>query len=560
MLLVKVRPGDGWISLATRYTGTTATAPQIHRANPRLKHPLRDRRVRIPLELLRADLRLKAARTLFPTDHRSRLGFRHWILAPFGEGSESWKWLGLFFCGADRSRDLKRANPEMSQHGLRRARPFHIPEALLLRVFRELPPKPEPTPTPKPMPKPTTIRATPTPITNPISPPLPSTPSSGALEYGVDARGPFAIYRLHRGEALYSAVVVRFTGQLHAKQVNATALEIARRSGITDVTDIPISHPIKIPLDLLLPQYLPPEDPRRKAWEESRKELAGFLEVVRDENLSGVQIILDAGHGGADTGAIVDGVWESTYVYDILCRVRRRLEDHTGARVWTTIEDRSRGFSIPRSNRLPEDRDQLLLTHPRYGLEDTVTGVHLRWYLTNDIILSRIPKKTPRNKTVFISFHADSLHPSVRGAMVYVPARYLRPNSYQASSRGLSSRREFREHPTVRLSNTFKARAEASSRRMAAKIVERLREHELAVHPNQPIRGRIIRGKRSWVPAVLRYSLAQNALLIEICNMSNTEDRRQLVDAGWREQFAQAVVEGIVNAFRPEKLTPGTSH
>ena len=52
--------------------------------------------------------------------------------------------------------------------------------------------------------------------------------------------GRYAEYRLRRGEALYSAVVVRFTGQLHAKQVNATAREIARRSGITDVTAIPI--------------------------------------------------------------------------------------------------------------------------------------------------------------------------------------------------------------------------------------------------------------------------------------------------------------------------------
>ena len=39
----------------------------------------------------------------------------------------------------------------------------------------------------------------------------------GSLEYGSDERGPFAAYRLEAGEALYSAVVVRFTGQLHAR-------------------------------------------------------------------------------------------------------------------------------------------------------------------------------------------------------------------------------------------------------------------------------------------------------------------------------------------------------
>ncbi len=65
--------------------------------------------------------------------------------------------------------------------------------------------------------------------------------------------GEYAVYRLQRGEALYSAVVVRFTGQLLAVQVNETAMEIAARSGIDDVTDISVGYPVKIPLDLLLP-------------------------------------------------------------------------------------------------------------------------------------------------------------------------------------------------------------------------------------------------------------------------------------------------------------------
>ena len=304
VLLVPVRAGDGWLSLAKRFSGTTATAPQIRRANPRLRHPLRDRSISIPLEMLRGDLRLKTARRLFPTDRRTPLGYRHWILDPFGDGSESWKWLGLFFCGRDCSRELKRANPEMTRHGLHRARPFHIPEPLLLPVFRRLQVKPVPTPGPRPtsgpdpVKKPTeTPQKTATPVSARPTPPA-ATPPSGALEYGIDKKGAYALYRLHRGEALYSAVVIRFTGQLHAKQVIATAREIAKRSGIPDVTDIPVGHPIKIPLDLLLPRFLPPKDPRRLAWEENRKELAAFLEVVRDEDLSGVEIILDAGHGG----------------------------------------------------------------------------------------------------------------------------------------------------------------------------------------------------------------------------------------------------------------------
>ena len=53
-------------------------------------------------------------------------------------------------------------------------------------------------------------------------------------------------------------------------------------------------------------------------------------------DLSGVHVIIDAGHGGVDTGAVVGGLWESTYVYDIACRIRANLERHTRATVWMT--------------------------------------------------------------------------------------------------------------------------------------------------------------------------------------------------------------------------------
>ena len=36
-------------------------------------------------------------------------------------------------------------------------------------------------------------------------------------------------------------------------------------------------------------------------------------------------MILDAGHGGRDTGTLHDGLWEATYVYDVACRLRKVL-------------------------------------------------------------------------------------------------------------------------------------------------------------------------------------------------------------------------------------------
>ncbi len=549
VLLVEARRGDGWITLAARYTGVSSTARTINQANPRIRHPMTDRPVRIPLELLRADLREMAVKRLFPIDRRVEDGLEHWILDPFGDHGESWKWLAAIFAKpGTRPADLKEANPQVSGPEPRRARSIIIPNRNLLAVFRAWPAvAPTPAPTPEPTAAPAGVHG---PTSTPTAQSLRSaTIVNGALTFGVDDRGEFALYKLRRGEALYSAVVVRFTGQLLAAQVNATAVEIARRSGIKDVTDIPVGFRIKIPIDMVLPEFLPAQHPRRLEWEREQEELAGFLEVVRATDLSGVHVILDAGHGGRDTGAVVGGVWESTYAYDILCRVKENLSRHTRATVWTTIKDRSREYTIPDRDQLRQDRDQFLLTQPSNTLQESVPGVHLRWYLANDIILDRIPKNIPRSKVVFVSIHADSLHSSVRGSMIYVPSRYLRRASYQAKSRGMNQHQEYREHPRVQFSSTFNAKAEASSRHLAGAIIESLKRNDIPVHSNKPIRDRVRRGRDTFVPAVLRYSLAQNAVLVECSNLANAEDRANLTDQEWREAFSLALVEGIASAF-----------
>ena len=75
------------------------------------------------------------------------------------------------------------------------------------------------------------------------------------------------MYRLRKGEALYSAVVVRFTGRLDAADVNDLALKLAQRSGIADVHTIPVGFPVKIPVEFLSDDFLPKDDARfRENW------------------------------------------------------------------------------------------------------------------------------------------------------------------------------------------------------------------------------------------------------------------------------------------------------
>jgi hypothetical protein len=234
-----------------------------------------------------------------------------------------------------------------------------------------------------------------------------------------------------------------------------------------------------------------------------------------------------------------------------MCRIKANLEAHTRATVWITTEDPKIGCTTPAKDRLEPSRSRGVLTRPPYQIKDAPLGVHLRYYLTNDIILNRIGDDVPRSKTVFLSVHADSLHSSVRGAMAYVPSRYLRPTTpYTVGRSDIKDFAEYRAHPTIRLGSDFKARVEASSRHMAGSIIASLQRNEISVHDNEPVRDRVLRGRRrAWVPAVLRYTAAGNAVLVEVCNIGNAEDRELITQYEWREAFARAVVEGVAAAY-----------
>lgn len=361
-------------------------------------------------------------------------------------------------------------------------------------------------------------------------------------------RGEEAIYRLKPGEALYSAVVVRFTGQLHAADVNAMAAELARRSGIADVTQIPVGYPVHIPLNLLLPEFLPPGHPGRVAWEKDRAEIQAIKRAIRAANLDGIHVILDAGHGGGDTGAVVEDVWESAYVYDVMGRLKRVLQNDTRATVWTTVRDSGSGDGPAEKDELPQHRGQSLLVDPAYDLSDSFTGVHLRWVLANDILERLGRQKVNPERVAFISIHADSLHPSLRGMMVYVPSKALRAPRGPALG-SLYDCREMTSYKPPRFPAAFNARAEALSTQLGEAIVGAATKWSVPVHPYQPVRGSVRRGGGTWVPAVLKYSRVPTAVLVEICNLNNEADRGELRTVAYREKLAHAIAAGLAEAF-----------
>ncbi|MGE5236907.1 MAG: N-acetylmuramoyl-L-alanine amidase [Acidobacteriota bacterium] len=578
VLLTLPKAGEGWKDLARRLSGDVASWRDLAAANPELSTPLRDVRVGVPWALLRGELRVAAFRAIFPADRRTAAGWEHVFVGPFEGESESWWELADLLCGEGSVYPaLREANPQLTLYPARGDRAM-VPATLLGAEFRAVAPeggKPARTTAPageirtpgaaapaersavlepgppdfEPGPTPTATRSSPAlatrpgPRATPEIAPIAEAPG-GVLEY----RDGEAIYRLRAGEALYSSVVVRFTGQLHASDVNATALELARRSGISDVTSIPVGYEVRIPFDLLLPEFLPPGNPRRLEWEKERQALAAIRRAIRAANLDGIHVILDAGHGGNDSGATVGTVWESTYTYDVMARVRRVLEKETRATVWTTVQDTSSGGAPQDRDELPPSRSQRLLVDPPFDLSDAPTGVHLRWILANAILARLEKQKVNPERVVFVSIHADSLHPSVRGMMVYVPSRSLR-SSRGPNPASVYACRQTRGMAAPRFSLAFRSRSEALSAQLGEAIVRSAERYGIPVHPFQPVRSSVLRGRSRWVPAVLRYTEVPTAVLVEICNLNNEDDRTELLTWRFREKLAHAIAAGLAEGF-----------
>ncbi len=541
-------PGEGLQALCRRLTGSTDGCVRVAQINGKPRRLLAGVRYRIPYDLLAADRKLAVVRALFPRDQAEPAGWRH------RSRGEPLAKSALWFTGSEaRAAELRAAN-RLTGAAVREGEELRIPDAILLSIFRVAAPS-----APAAAPVAEAGAAADRPLTGSPSGPVAGTPppilavgsgpepASGPLEYGRDAAGSFALYRLRGGEALYSAVVVRFTGRDHADDVNSLSAEVAKRSGIVDVTDIPIGFPIKIPLDLLLAEFLPAGDARRLEWEVERRLDEQFRNPVEAKGLDGVTVILDAGHGGADVGASRAGVWESLYVYDVMLRVRRALGARTQAKIVTTTRD-GPAYALAERDILPFSRSHAVLTAPPYPIVDATIGVHLRWYLANSFLRHHATSGAG-DRVVFISIHADSLHPSLRGATAYVADAGSSSESFGKSGSVFSSRKEYREQPRVTLSLRDRQKSEGRSRDLAEKIIAGFRARELGVHPFQPVRDRIFRGRRPWVPAVLRYNAVPAKLLLEVCNLANDEDRRLLQTTAFRERLAAAVVDGILVYF-----------
>lgn len=115
-------------------------------------------------------------------------------------------------------------------------------------------------------------------------------------------------------------------------------------------------------------------------------------------------------------------------------RVRRVLEQDTDAVVSSTVRYPTVGFKVRDRITSPTHSAEILTTPPfaNDGESPIAVSVHLRWVLSNDLF-AHFAKKGDPQKTLFISFHADALHPSATGTMIYVPGAVDVPASFTLS-------------------------------------------------------------------------------------------------------------------------------
>jgi N-acetylmuramoyl-L-alanine amidase len=518
-LSVRPLPGESLDAFVRRLTDDPKTKRQIRATNGGLARLRRGRFVRVPYRLLSGNYRKIAIEALFPADRATAAGWEHRVTAPAGRPESLWRIAEWFTGDGARYRDIRESGAIPSLE-TREGQVVLVPERLLTSTFHQA-----------------------------VAAAAAAAESEAPrLEYGEDERGRYAIYRLKKGEALYSAVVVRFTGRLHAEDVNAKAAEIAERNGVTDVHAMPVGFPVKIPVADLAPEFRPPDDPARIEEEKSLLETSQFSNKVRSADLSGVTLVVDAGHGGRDTGAVVDGLEEAAYVYDISCRVERLVRARTKAHVLPTV-GRDAPCAGARVEAVGDSRGARVLTSPPYLIEDAAVGVNFRWYLANSIYKNVRKYGGQSDRTVFLSLHADSLHPAVRGTMVYVPGEKFLNDSYGKTGEPYDSRREVRETPRVSFSRKEKIQAEGISRDLAEHIVAAFRGAGLPLHAFEPVRRNVIRGGREWVPAILRYNRIPARVLVEVCNLNNPDDRRLLRTRAYRERVAEALVDALIDFF-----------
>jgi N-acetylmuramoyl-L-alanine amidase len=229
---------------------------------------------------------------------------------------------------------------------------------------------------------------------------------------------------------------------------------------------------------------------------------AGERSLTRALGLKIGRIVVDAGHGGHDTGTIgPNGLMEKDLVLDVALRLGRLLETRLGADVIFTRDD------------------------------DTFIPLETRTAIANE-----------KQADLFISIHANSSpDPSARGIETYYLNFTSNPDALEVAARenAVSEKSIFELQDLVK-KITLKEKIE-ESRELATDVQQSLYSGLATRHTTLRDRG------VKKAPFVVLIGANMPSILAEISFVSNPTDAAKLETPEYREKIAESLYKGIAN-------------
>jgi N-acetylmuramoyl-L-alanine amidase len=238
----------------------------------------------------------------------------------------------------------------------------------------------------------------------------------------------------------------------------------------------------------------------RETTREARPTAAGDRSLIRALGLKIGKIVIDAGHGGHDTGTIgPNGLYEKDVVLDVAKRLGRLLETRLGAEVIYTRQD------------------------------DTFIPLETRTAIANR-----------EQADLFISIHANSSRDSdARGVETYYLNFTSSPEALEVAAReNAVSEKSIHELQDLVKKIALKEKIE-ESREFAGDVQESL-YGGLALH-NAGIRNRGIKK----APFIVLIGANMPSILAEISFVSNPTDERKLETSEHRQRIAESLYRGV---------------
>ena len=222
-------------------------------------------------------------------------------------------------------------------------------------------------------------------------------------------------------------------------------------------------------------------------------------------------IVIDAGHGGYDNGAVAGGKYEKDLVLQIAKRVERQLK--------------IRGYAVCMTRR----NDHFVKLHQRTQIADK------------------------KNSIAFISIHANSINKRMRNKVHGVETFFLQ-NAKDAKSQRVASREN---KSVLKGTSRLSRNVIIDSVLTGPKIVE---SNKLAIdvqrHMMHQLRTKY-RGVRDGgvrhAPFWVLVGASRPSILVEVGYISNPRERKRLFTASYQKLLAKGIVYGVDSYFKNRK-------